>query len=132
MRLLKRNLTEFEHLAYKGKEEVLSNGRHTGRWTVNYADPAVYRGTIGLPSGYVAKEMFGLNLDYTHVLLMDDRGAVIKVEDRIAYDGDQYEILAVRKSLNFLTIAMKILPPEMNWTRPEPEPEANAEAVDGA
>ena len=120
MRLLRRNTVEFEHLAYKGKEEVLDYGKHTGRYNPQYADPVVYRGTIDLPGGYVARELFGLNLDYTHILVMDQKDAPIKEEDRIAWNDRQYEIRAVRPSLNFLSIAMKILPPEMNWVKPDP------------
>lgn len=129
MRLLKRNTTEFEHLAYKGKQEVLDNGRHTGRLNPQYADPVGYRGMIDLPSGYVARELFGINLDYTHILVMDDRNAPFKEADLIMWGGDQYEILAVRRSINFLSVAMKILP-EHKWQRPEPEPEPNAGTVD--
>jgi len=126
MRLLKRNTIEFEHLAYKGKQEVLDDGRHTGRWNPQYADPVVCRGTIDLPSGYVSRELFGINVDYTHVLSMDKVNASIKEADLIVYGEDQYEILAVRKCLNFTFIAMKVLP-EFKWQRPVPEPEPEPE-----
>ena len=122
MRLLRRNTTLFDYYAYNGKTEALDNGRHTGRYEVTYKSPVTYRGTVDLPSGYVSRELFGIDTDYTHVLVMDRPDADITESGRILWDGKQFEIKAVRKSLNALSVAMKILPERGNWIRPQPEP----------
>lgn len=110
MKLLRRNTSEFQYLAYAGKQEMLDNGRHTGRFEIAYSDPVPYRGTVDLPSGNVSRELFGLDLDYTHVVVMDDPDADIHEAGRILWKGKLFEIMAVRPSLNALSIAMKILP----------------------
>lgn len=109
MKLLKRNLTEFEYMAYLGKTEVTVDDKHTGRWTVQYGDPVVYHGMIDVPTGYVQNQLFGINTDYSHVLLLDDPDADIKEAGRIRWKNALYEIKAVRQSLNVLSVALKKL-----------------------
>lgn len=109
MKLLKRNLTEFEYMAYLGKQEIMIDGKHTGRYEVQYADPIVRRGMIDVPTGYVQNQLFGINNDYSHVLLLDDPDADIKEAGRIRWKNALYEIKAVRQSLNVLSVALKKL-----------------------
>lgn len=109
MKLLRRNLTEFAYMAYKGKEEILDYGKHTGRYEVRYGDPEIRRGMIDTPSGYAQSQFFGINPDYTHVLILDDPNADIKEAGRVVCKGVTYEIRAVRPSLNFLSVALKKL-----------------------
>ena len=110
MKLLRRNTTEFDYKPYKGKEEVLSNGRHTGRYEVTYGDPVPYRGNIDLPNGFIRQQLFGLDTDYTNIVLLDDRDADIREEGLILWEGHSYRIQAIRKSLNFLALAITQLP----------------------
>ena len=107
MKLLKRNETEFTYTAYAGKEEILSNGKHTGKFTISYADPVPYRGHISTPSGQTNQQLFGIETVYTHVLLMDDPDADIREDGLIQWKGYVYEIKAVRPSLNVLAVALK-------------------------
>lgn len=116
MKLLKRNETDFTYTAYAGKEEVLSNGRHTGKFEVSYAEPIPYRGNISVPSGQALQQLFGIETSYTHVLLMDNPDADIREDGLIQWKGYVYEIKAVRPSINVLAVALK-------KTRAIPEPE---------
>lgn len=109
MRLLKRNLTEFGHMPYLGKREILVDGKHTGRYETSYGGPILCEGYVAVPTGYINATWFGIDLDYSHILLMDDPKAGIKEEDRIEWQGATYEVKAVRPSINFLSIAMKRL-----------------------
>jgi hypothetical protein len=79
-----------------------------------------YRGTIDLPNGHISKELFGIDTDYTHVVILDRRDADIKEQGRIDWEGNTYQIQAVRKSLNFMSLAIKKLP------SPETPPIPNA------
>ena len=107
MRLLKRNTVVFEYLANTGQEEVLKNGLHTGNFDAVYDAPVPYRGHISAPNGYATDNMFGVNTQYTHVLLMDKPKADIREDGLIVWDGNEYDIQAVRGTLNVLAVALK-------------------------
>ena len=109
MKLLRRNLRDFTYKPYLGKQEVLDNGRHTGRYEVQYGDPVSYRGNFDMAHGDVQRQLFGINLDYTHTLLLDDPNADIREYGRITYKGAEYEIKGVRPTLNVLSLALKKL-----------------------
>lgn len=109
MKLLRRNLTDFEYRPLTGTEEVLEYGRHTGRRRPKYGDPECYQGNISTPNGQVQNQFLGINTDYTHVLVMKPADADIKETGVIDWNGNRYEIKAVRPSLNFLSVALKKL-----------------------
>lgn len=111
MKLLKRNLTDFEYLAPTGNENDVDpeTGLHTGEPVLEYADPVPYEGNISTANLLANQTFYGEDIRYTHVLLMDDPEAEIHEEGMIRYDGDLYEIRAVRKSLNVLNIALRKL-----------------------
>ena len=107
MKLLKRNLTRFDHCAYLGKQEALDEGRHTGRYEVAYGEPVRMYGNISMPSGYVQNQWFGIETDYSHILLLDNPDTGIHEADRILWKGEEYEVKAVKPSLNVLSVALK-------------------------
>lgn len=107
MRLLRRNTTLFQYRALAGEEEEIRNGRHTGNMKPHYAAPVTYRGNISSPSGLATDQLFGINTQYTHVLLMDNPDAEIEESGLIEWKGAAYEIKAVRPSLNVLAVALK-------------------------
>lgn len=107
MRLLKRNTKRFIYKARTGEEEVLNDGMHTGIYEPVYTDGTAYYGNISAPSGFVTPELFGIDTNYTHVLLVDKPKADIKEDGLIECEGVTYEIRAVRPSLNVLSVALK-------------------------
>lgn len=107
MRLMKRNTTVFEYQANLGEQEVLENGLHTGHQEVVYDAPVRYRGNISVPSGEATDNLFGINTNYTHVLLMDNPDADIREDGLITWKGVQYDVKAVRQSLNVLAVALR-------------------------
>lgn len=109
MRMLRRNLSAFDYKPYLGKQEVLSDGRHTGRYEAQYGDPIGYEGHIDRAAGSAQHEPFGINTNYTHVLLMDDPDAPIDEAGRVVWRGAEYEVTAVRPTLNVLSVALKKL-----------------------
>lgn len=106
MKLLKRNTVPFEYRAYLGQVEVLKDGLHTGNYVPNYGVPMQYYGNISAPSGVAQAYLFGLDTQYTHVLLMDDMDADINVDGVITRKGVVYDVVAVRPSLNVQAIAL--------------------------
>ena len=107
MRLLKRNTVSFDYRKYLGEQEILKNGHHTGNYAPAYSDPIQYRGNISAPSGFATDQLFGINTQYTHVLLMDKPDADIEESGLIEWKDAIYEIKAVRPSLNVLAVALK-------------------------
>lgn len=107
MRMLKRQETEFEYMPYYGKTEILDDGRHTGRYGLRLGGRETYRGNLAMPTGYVQATWFGIDKDYSHILIIADPKADIKEEGIIECEGNTYVIQAVRPSINFLSIAMR-------------------------
>ena len=108
MKLLRRNTKEFEYLPNDGSETDLdSQGRHTGNFRPVYGDPVIMRGNISTPIGQTSLEFFGKDIRYTHVLVMDDPEAPIEETGRIRWKGDEYDIKAVRPSLNAMSVALQ-------------------------
>ncbi len=107
MKLLRRNTTLFQYRALAGEEEEIRNGHHTGNMKPYYGDPVIYRGNISAPSGFATDNLFGVNTQYTHVLLMDKPEADISEDGLIDWRGGVYEVKAVRPSLNVLAVVLK-------------------------
>lgn len=107
MRLQRRNTVKFGYRAQTGEKETMRDGMHTGEMKPVYGEPVEYRGNISPPSGYAAAQFYGMDANYTHVLLLDDPDAPIEESGLIEWKGDTYEIKAVRPSLNVLAVALK-------------------------
>ena len=108
MRLLKRNTTEFDYLPYNGADSDLNaDGEHTGELHHEYNAAVTYKGNISSPSGNVNQTFYGQDIRYTHTLLMDNPDADINENGSIRWKGKMYDIVAIRPSLNVLSIALR-------------------------
>ena len=108
MKCLRRNMTDFEYLPYTGTETDLnSDGEHTGEFYPEYDNPIPYRGNISTPSGQTNQTFYGEDIRYTHTLVMDDPNCGIKENGLIRWNDNMYDILAVRPSLNAISIALR-------------------------
>lgn len=128
MKLLKRNTTEFVYYPPAGVESDLNEyGEHTGEFHPVYQDPIWYTGNISSPSGHTNQMFYGTDVRYTHVIVMDDPYAFIEETGVIQWQGDLYDITAVRPSLNALSIAIRRQTADHPDPQPEPEPEPEPE-----
>lgn len=108
MKLLRRNLTKFEYLPYTGNQSDLNeSGEHTGEYYPVYGEPVTYRGNIASPTGYAAQTFYGLDIRYSHILVMDKPDADIQETGLVRWRGDLYDIRAVRPSINVLSVALQ-------------------------
>lgn len=108
MRLLKRNTTEFEYLPYTGVETDLNeDGEHTGEFHPEYGTPIPMRGNISTPNGQTSNQFYGEDIRYTHTLVMDHPNPGIDEYGKIRWKGEDYEIRAVRPSINSVSIALR-------------------------
>ena len=108
MKRLRRNTRKFEYLPWTGEESDLDIYlRHTGQFHPEYGEPVEYRGNISTPSGKVAQTFYGQDIRYTHTLVMDNPDANIAETGLVRYRGETYEIVAVRRSINALSAALR-------------------------
>ena len=108
MKTLKRNLRKFEYLACTGEETDLDErGYHTGQFHPVYADPVWMEGNISVPSGHTTNQFYGMDIRYTHVLVMEDPETDIREDGVIRWKGELYDIQAVRPSINALSVALR-------------------------
>lgn len=108
MKLLIRNMTEFEYFAPDGEAtDVNDDGEHTGEFRPSYANAVTLRGNISAPSGQTEHQFYGEDLRYTHTLLMADTDAGIHEGGLIRWKGHTYDIVAVRPSLNVLSAVLR-------------------------
>ena len=107
MKLQKRNCVEFEYLPYNGlTSDIDENGFHTGVPVPQYGNPVVYTGNISAPSGSVVQAYDGLEIRYSHILLMDNPDVNIREEGKIRFKNRSYTIKAVRPSMNVFSAAL--------------------------
>lgn len=110
MRLLHRNTTEFEYIPYSGlMSDLNEDGDHTGEFYPEYGDAVTYRGNISSPSGKTSQNFYGVDIRYTAVLVMDDPDTDIQEQGLIRWKDNTYEIQAVRRSLNALICALRVV-----------------------
>lgn len=107
MKCQRRNTSLFLYKAYLGKQERLIDGRHTGMPEAQYGEPVQYRGNISVPTGFATANLFGIDTQYTHILVMDNPDADIAEDGLIEWKGNVYEVKAVRPSINVLSVALK-------------------------
>lgn len=107
MRLQKRNCVTLEYLPYEGLETDLDeNGLHTGVFRPEYGMPVKYVGNISAPSGSAIQAFDGLEVRYSHVLILDNVKADIREEGKVRYRNRLYTVTAVRPSLNVMLVAL--------------------------
>ena len=109
MRLLKRNCTTATYYPYSGFiTGTNAYGQHTGENKVVYGDAVkLRRVNLSTASGYASQNLFGKDTPYTYVLLVDDLDAGIEEHGLIVCEEQVFEITAVRKSLNVVSVALK-------------------------
>ena len=108
MKLLRRNLRKFEYLPYKSTERDWNDSNeHTGEFYPEYGEPVEYWGNISTPSGKVNQTFYGQEIRYTHVLLMDNPDVPICEKGIVRWKGEDYEVQAVKPSLNSVSIALR-------------------------
>lgn len=108
MRTLRRNETVFEYLPPDGETSDLNeDGEHTGEFYSVHAGPVEYRGNISVPSGQTSLFFYGLDIRYTHILVMSDPDVDISELGLIRWKGDLYDIKAVRPSINTFSAALQ-------------------------
>lgn len=86
MRCLERNKQKIYYALYSGKTEATdANGHFTGDYTKQYSDPVEIMANVAPAAGNAYYAVFGTDIQYTHVLCIEDPDCPI----------DEYSILWV-------------------------------------
>ena len=115
MKCLKRNQITFYYAQPLREEAVRDGGLLTGDMSVIYDVPVECHGNVSPPSGNVFVELFGADVRYDRVIVLDDpstpitEGTVLCIDSAPSYDGPNliydYIVRKVAPSLNSVTIA---------------------------
>lgn len=119
MRCLKKNKRTFYYYLYGGKSPVTDDdGNYTGESAVTYLEPVECKGNISAGSGDAQVELFGTNIIYDKVIVLDDTTCPIDTNSLLCLDitaqsptlGEtpqhDYIVKAVATSLNSVSIAI--------------------------
>ena len=115
MKALARNKQTIYYALYKGKEKVYdANGLYTGDHKPSYEEPVKMRMNVSAARGSASVEMFGVNTNYSKVLVTDDMSCPIE-ETSVMWvghtpnetaDNYNYRVVRVGKSLNSIVYAI--------------------------
>lgn len=104
---LKRNNRLIQYQLYLGKTpNVDADGFETGESTPTYGEAVSMEANISPATGYAQIEAFGTLDGYDHVIITHDMSCPINEESVVWYDGRQYVVRRVAKSLNSLAYAI--------------------------
>lgn len=85
MKCLRRNRVPFWYCLFDLKEELLDeDGNRTGEYAVYYKPPVEVLANVSAAHGEVQEEMFGRNLSYDKVIVLDDPSCPID-EDAVLF-----------------------------------------------
>lgn len=120
MRTLLRNKRKFWYANYDSQTiAVDENGYETGEQIVQYTEPVEFEANISAARGTADLDAFGINSNYSKTIVTDDltlpidKNTILWVDCKPDDNGEagaikhDYVVVAVARSLNSLTIAIK-------------------------
>lgn len=121
MKALYRNKQTFWYANITGKQPIIdeNTGYETGETYIGYTEPVKVNANISAARGTADLDAFGINANYSKTIVTDDLTLPIdkstilwidKEPDENGEAGDikhDYVVVAVARSLNSLTIAIK-------------------------
>lgn len=115
MKCMERNKQVVWFAAYRGKEEIVSDGRRTGQYKTLVGEPVMARAVVSAARGALENEQFGINVNYDRTILFDD--AHVPVDDATVFwiekdpkrgaEPWNYTVEKVARSLNSTAVAVK-------------------------
>ena len=119
MRTLERNKQSFYYALNLGKQEIIKDGLHTGEYATAYSEWKPLKANISPAKGESEAELFGTDVQYDRVFVVDDINCPIDENTVLAIDIApntrekntdmpifDYVITRKAKSLNFISYAV--------------------------
>lgn len=113
MRNLNRNEQTIYYALYSGLTENTIGDLYTGEMVASYTSPVAIRASVSAARGTADLDLFGINISYTKAVIVDDINCPIDEHSRLWIGTNpltaehNYEVVAVAKSLNHITYAVK-------------------------
>lgn len=113
MRILARNKQTIYYALYTGDTENIRDGLYTGEKVPTYASPVEIRASVSAARGTADIDLFGVNVSYTHTIIVDDLECPINEHSILWINADpdakphNYEVVQVAKSLNHIAYAVR-------------------------
>lgn len=115
MRCMERNKQTVWFAAYRGKKEIISDGRRTGQYQVLVGEPVMARAVVSVARGAMENELFGINVNYDRTILFDDakvpvdEASVFWVDKDPKHGAEPWDYVAekVARSLNSTAVAVR-------------------------
>lgn len=119
MKLAERNMQTFYYRLYSDKASIIDDdGNDTGQYRVTYSSAVSAKGNISPSSGDAQTDMFGTNVDYDKVLVMNginspiDENTILFVGIEPSEDSEgnplpNYHVSKVAKGLNYTSYALQ-------------------------
>lgn len=113
MRSLGRNKQTFYYALYTGKSEIIDEfGNNTGQYVATYTEPAEYRANISPARGTSDLEQFGINSNYTKVIVTSDMECPFTETTRLwigipSTESYNYVVVQRAESLNSISFAIR-------------------------
>ena len=109
MKGLERNKQKFLYAAPTGKKEPIldADGNMTGEYDSVYSESVEWKGNISPGTGDVEAAPFGSEVSYDRVIVL--AGVIPPIDEfyKVWFDGDQYIVKKVARSLNSVSIAIR-------------------------
>lgn len=109
MKGLERNKRDFQYAVHTGRKEPIldESGNRTGEYASVYSEPVSWKGNISAGSGDVEAAPFGSEITYDRIIVLAGETPPIDENCKVWFDGKQYIVKAVAKSLNSVSIAIR-------------------------
>lgn len=120
MKTLLRNQRTFWYANIKSQTAITDEyGNETGEIAITYDEPEPFEANISAARGTADLEFFGINANYTKTIVTDcltvpiDKSTILWIDSEPDENGEagtikhDYVVVAVAKSINSLTIAVK-------------------------
>lgn len=113
MRCLNKNKQTIHYKNYIGKTQIVdTNGNRTGEYTLSYSDLIEAKMNVSASRGVASEEMFGIQTNYTKVLVTSDINCSMDEHSIVWIDkptDGPHDYVVVRKAKSLNSIAYAIL-----------------------
>lgn len=108
MRNLQRNKKVLTYKLYLGKGEIVDKyGDPTGDYKESYTEPEEFVAYVTPNTGSTAYNFFGLDTNYSHMVITSNMECPIKEDSLVTYEGNEYVVVKRAKSLNQIVLAIR-------------------------
>ena len=113
MRCLNKNKRTIHYRNYLGKQQIVDdNGYRTGEYTLSYSDLIEAKMNVSPSRGMASEEMFGIQTNYTKVLVTDDVNCSMDEHSILWIDkptSGPHDYVVVKRAESLNSVAYAIL-----------------------